>query len=188
MKKHILLLITVLLAAGIGQELIQNGDFEDSLNFWTVEFDNNQGTWAVTCSTSHHPDPDNEVLVYKYDRYYARIHQTVDVPNHNLRFSASAKLNAAHLSGTGYYAYSAVMLEYQNSGGTALGKTMIINKTANCNLQSTPTRHLIVVTSSDWEDYGFLLVDELANLSGVNPADIAKVSVHLESYGTGRSG
>ncbi len=188
MRKYVLFLLPIFLCVGFSQELFQNGDFEDSLDFWTIEHDNNQGNWAVNCSTGHHPDPDYEAYVRKYDRYYARIRQTVDVPNTDLQFSASAKLEATHLSGTGYYAYSAVVLEYQNASGVALGKTVIINKTPNCNLQNTSTQHLIVVTSSNWEDYGFLLVDELTHLSGVNPADIAKVSGYLESYGTGRSG
>jgi hypothetical protein len=188
MRKLILLMIPVLFVVTTGQELLQNGDFEDSLDYWTVESNNNEGSWSVTVGPAHHPDPDNEVYVHKYDRYHARIRQTADMPSLNVRFSASAKLNAAHLSGTGYYAYATVTLEYRNSSGGNLGRTMIIQKTPNCNLTNGPTQHLIVVTSADWEDYEFLLADELTNLSGVNPAEVARVTVWLESYGTGRSG
>ncbi len=188
MKKYVLLLLPMFLVIGLGQELIQNGDFENALNFWTTETNHNQGSWEVSRSTTHHPDPDYEVYVYKYDRYHARIKQVVDMPTTNADFSASAKLYSRHISGTGYYAYATVILAYLDASGTEMGKTMIISKTANCNLQSTPTQHLIVVTSTDWEDYEFNIADELGNLSGVNPSDVAKVCVYLQSYSTGRSG
>ena len=188
MKKHVLLLLTMFLVIGFGQELIQNGGFEDSLRYWTVEYDNNQGNWYVGRATNHHPDPDFEVYVQKYDRYYSRLKQAVNIPTTNVNFSASVKLYARHISGTGYYAYATLILQYQNSGGVQLGRTMIVQKTANCNLQSTPTQHLITVTSTDWEDYDFNIADELANLTGVNPALVAGITVHLQSYGTGRSG
>ena len=188
MRKYVLLLLPMFLVIGFGQELLQNGDFEDSLDFWTVEQNNNQGSWAANCSTGHHPDPDMEAYVYKYDRYFARIKQTVDIPNTNLQFSASSRLYARHISGTGYYAYAAIILEYVNSHGGLLGRTMIIQKTPNCNLGNTSVLHLIVVSSTNWEDYDFIIADELANLPGVNPAEVAKITVNLESYGTGRSG
>ncbi len=115
MSKCILLLLPVFLVIGFGQELIQNGDFEDSLRYWAVEVDSNQGNWAVNCSSGYHPDPDSEVCVHKHNRWYARIKQTAAIPSTDVDFSASAKLNAWHLAGSQNWAYSAIVLEYQNA-------------------------------------------------------------------------
>ncbi len=186
--KYLLLLLPMLLAVGVGQELIQNGDFENSLTHWTVEHNNNQGTWQAITGPGYHPDPDYEAYVYKYDRYYTRITQTVDIPSTMVKFSGSARLYAEHLSGSGYYAYATLTVQYLNSSGTELGKTMFACKTANCTMGSTATRHVVAVTSPDWEDYEFVVAGELMHLPGVNPGNVARIAVCLESYGTGCTG
>ncbi len=188
MLTAVLLTAGVLLTAAQGN-LLTNGDFEQPLTVgWSQEFDDSQGSYVITRDTTLQPDPDFEVRIYKYLRYYARLKQTVAVPGTNVRFSGAAKLVATKGPTSGYYAYAAIILEYQNAGGEVLGRTWIMKKIGDFNPQNTPTQHYILTISDVWENYGFVLADELANLPGINPRDISRVSVVVESYGTGASG
>ena len=187
-KACFFLLLSVFLTTGFGQQLVRNGDFEDSLNYWTLEVNNNQGSYSVKCDTVYQPDPDYEVRVYKSMRYSALLKQTVDLPSTNVQFSASAKLIATKGSSASYYAYAALTLQYRNAADSVLGNTMIVKKIGNYNPVSDSGRHVINVTSSAWEDYSFLLADELESLPGINPADVARVTIYLQAYGNGSSG
>ena len=188
MRNILLFLLTIFLVTGLGQELLRNGDFEDSLNYWTPVVNNNQGTYSITRDTSYQSDSDYEVRVYKSMRYSAGLAQTVDLASSVVRFSGSAKLLATKGSTAGHYAYAAIILKYLNAGDTVLGRTMIVKKVGSYNPRNSPILYIIPVTSNDWEDYELILADEIARLSGVNPADVAKVSVCLECYGTGSTG
>lgn len=187
MRKYLLILFALTLLAP-GQELIRNGDFEDGLEAWLEQFDNPQGTYEIAVDTIYHPDPDNEVRIYKYMRYFARLSQAVDIPGTDLLFSGSAQLRASKGSTSGYYAYAALILEYLDSDEQPLGRTMILNKVGTYDPQNTPTQSVHLVTSSDWEQYELALSDELARLTGISPADVTGINVILESYGTGASG
>jgi hypothetical protein len=183
-----LLIASVLLLTAYGQELIQNGQFEDNLTGWTVEYDSADGTWSVATGPDYQPDPDNEINVSKTMKYFARAFQAVDVPTTELEFSFSSRLFASFAGGSGYYAYATVALEYLNSSGDLLGRTMFVNKVGYDSLENTSTQHLMVVTDTIWQDYWTLVTDELASLPGVNPADIARARVVLEAHGNGASG
>ena len=174
--------------AGTDQELVQNGDFESELDYWTEEVNNNQGSHSITRSTSYRPGPDYSVRVYKYMRYFARLYQVVDIPSTDVRFSGQARLIASKGTANGYYAYAALILDYRNSAGGSLGRTMILKKVGSYFPENTPTQHIVNVTSNEWEDYSFSIADELDNLTGVDPNEVAAISVILESYGTGATG
>lgn len=186
--KKALLIASLLLAMAYGQELLVNGGFESSLTGWTVERDSQGGTWSVTTGPAYHPDPDNEVNVAKTMKYYARAVQTVDVPTTELEFAFSSKLLCSFAGGSGYYAYATVALEYLNSSGGLLGRTMFVNKVGYCSLANTSVQHLIPVEDTAWHDYWLLVSDEMAFLPGLNPGDLARVRVVIEAHGNGASG
>jgi hypothetical protein len=186
--KRAFLIVSALLASAFGQELIQNGGFESELTAWTVEYDSPDGEWTVTVGPEYQPDPDSEVCINKKMKYYAHASQTVDVPTTELEFSFSSKLFSSFAGGSGYYAYATVALEYLNSSGGLLGRTMVVNKVGYDSLENTSIQHLIPVTDSAWHDYWLLVTDELAYLPGLNPADIARVRVLLDAHGNGASG
>ncbi|MBN2537571.1 hypothetical protein JXB37_04785 [candidate division WOR-3 bacterium] len=190
--KIVFLLVAALVAAVPGraaaQELIRNGRFEDSLDYWTVEYNNAQGSWEVSAGPDYHPDPDNELYVMKSYQYYARARQAASVSSTELLFAGSARLAAMTGGTSGYYAYATLALEYQDAGGVLLGRTMFIHKAGSCTLATTPTQHVVEVDSGVWNDFELLVDAELDGLPGINRNDIARVAVVLESYGTGRTG
>jgi len=190
MTRVFVLLVCFFLVIGLGEELVQNGDFENSLSHWEVDYNNNMGSWQARVDTSYHPDSDHEVYVYKYDRHYAKIRQTVDLPSTDapILFSTSAKLYSRKISGSNYYAYATLTLLYLNSAGSSMGKTMIVHKTPLCNLQNTPEQHIIEAVSTGWEYYTFNIWDELANLPGVNAPEVAKIRIELEGHCTSQGG
>ena len=186
---RLILVLSAFSIAAFGQELVRNGGFEDGLAHWTEEVNNDQGSYEITRCTTYRPDPGYALRIHKYMRYFARLSQVVETPSPDrILFSAAAKLIATKGATSGYYAYAAVILEYQDAAGSALGRTWLMKKVGDYDPQSSPTEHYIFTSSDIWEDYTFLLSDELANLSGVNPAEVARVGIYLESYGTGSSG
>ena len=188
MRTITLSLLILTLGLATGQELLRNGGFEDSLNYWTVEYNSSSGSWDVSTGVEHQPDPDHELYVMKAYRYYARVVQTVDVSSTALLFSGEARLETTVGSASGYYAYATVTLEYKNASGTVLGRTMIIKTTPNCTLETTPTCRLHVVDTTRWAGFEMLIDDELDSLPGINRSDVTCVSVILESWGNGRTG
>lgn len=176
-------------AAGSGAELVQNGTFEDGTTGWVLAVDSTEGSWSAGAAPDHDErDPDCEALVWKLLRYSTSLSQTVSLPSLATRFADDARLVAYIAQDTTYYAYAAVTLEYQDAAGTALGRTMVLRQTDRSPLVSTPTRHLIFAPDEEWHRFGFVIADELANLPGVNPADVAKVAIRLNAYGTGIGG
>jgi hypothetical protein len=188
MHRAVLLLLILALGLGLGADLVRNGTFEGNLQYWNVEYDSpdSSGVWQVLIGTAYDPDPDKEVYIYKFNRNYARIRQTVTPTTLNAQFSASAKLLATELTGMGWWAYASVTIEYRGQFNVLLGRTMIIRKTPWCTIRDDSTRHLIVVTSDGWENYSFNLAEELLNLPGVNPNDIATIDLVLESVSIGQ--
>lgn len=186
MKKICLLAFSALLTVCLGQELVRNGGFEDSLQYWTRS--NEGGTSTVTLDPNYDPsDPDLEVYLYQYYASYTRLDQTINVPGPLVRFSASAKLEATTAGGAGYYAIASIILQYLDSADNNLGSTMIYRAYAYTP-QNTSTQHVIQAPSTNWERYEFLLADELTNLPGIDPAKVAKINIRLEAAGNGRSG
>lgn len=181
-------LLVLGLGTAVGQELIQNGRFEDSLDYWTLEFDNTQGSYEISAGPDYDPDPDNELYVMKAYKYYARARQTVSVTSTELLFAGSAKLSAMTGGTAGYLAYATMTLEYQDAGGALLGRTMFVHKAGDCSLATTSTQRVVEVDSGVWNDFELMVDEEMDQLTGINRNDVAKVSVVLEGYGTGATG
>jgi hypothetical protein len=182
----------VLLAAAAAlsaANLIRNGRFEDGLSGWDLRVDSVEGSWVAMTSPEFEPDIDREVLVEKLLRYSTTLSQSVALTTLDTRFAFRTRLYAYVVADTGvYHAYASVTLEYQDAAGTDLGRTMVLRKTARSPLVNTATRHLIPAPDEAWQAYEFVVRDELANLPGVNPAEVARVAVRLEAYGTGVGG
>lgn len=177
---HRLLLLLVCAVLGFSSTLLTNGDFEQDLSVgWTAQFLGQLTTDTIDRATTFDPDPDYELRVKKYDASYAKLCQEIDVPSTNLDFSVSTRLLAREYSASSpYWAAASIVLSYLNEAGTVLGETRIVHKSAHCPWTSTTTRHLIIAADSiNWYTYSFNINDELANLPGVNPVDIARVRV-----------
>jgi hypothetical protein len=187
MKKLLFLLLAAALAA-LGQELVQNGRFEDSLAHWTLDVDSTEGSWLAASGPDHDLDPDCEAYVWKLLRYRTRLSQTVTLATTVTRFAARLRLSAYIASDTDYYAQAALVLDYLDADSSLLGSTLIVRKTSRSPLTNTPTRHLIEPPDEEWHDFEFVIADELANLPGVNSADVARIAVRLDAYGTGVGG
>jgi hypothetical protein len=181
--------LALVAALGSSAELLQNGTFENGTAGWTLAVDSTEGSWSADARPDYDErDQDCEALVWKLLRYSTSLSQTVNLPSLATRFAGDARLIAYIAQDTTYYAYAAVTLEYQNAAGTALGRTMVLRQTDRSPLTNTPTRHLIFAPDEEWRGLGFIIADELANLPGVTPADVAGVVVRLNAYGTGIGG
>jgi len=185
--KSMIIICAVLLIAGAcslgrAQQLLVNGDFElDISTGWSIDSVEGMTPYYDTLDrdTSFNPDPGYEARVKKYDSAHAKLYQTVDVTTTNLAFGINAKLYAEELNQATTWAGAAIVLSYMNDSGAVLGETRICFKTIHCPWADGPTLHLIAAPDSNWIIYSFNVGDELANLPGVNPLEIAKVRVAL---------
>lgn len=189
MRVKITVVLLAAAAALYAANLIRNGRFEDGLAGWDLRVDSVEGSWVAMTSPEFEPDIDHEVLVEKLLRYSTTLSQTAALTTLDSRFAFRSRLYAYVVADTGeYHAYASVTLEYQDAGGSELGRTMILRKTAQSPITNTATRHLILAPDEAWQSYEFVVRDELANLPGVNPAEVARVAVRIEAYGTGVGG
>jgi len=176
--------LTLFVIIGIGSAgvLLTNGDFEQELSVGWLQFAQYQGASdSIDRATSFDPDPDYEVRVKKYCAGNMKLYQCTEIPTTDLEFSVYAKLYA-DVSSSSYWSAAAIILAYINNSNTVLGETRICYKTSSCPWSNSPTLHLIVVTDpNNWYNYSFNIADELTNLPGVNPSDIARIEVSLYS-------
>lgn len=157
-----------------------NGDFELPLsNGWQQS--SSGSSIIIDRATTYDPDPDYEAQAYKgAGSGYARLLQVVDIPVTDVDFSAKLKVYAYdNNADTLCWAAAALFVEYYNASGSILGTTRICMRTTPCPWINSSTCHLIVVPDSLWHNYSFNIEDELANLSGINPANVAKIGIAL---------
>jgi hypothetical protein len=168
----------------LGQELLVNGGFEQSLSTGWTSQQGGVGTVTFDRSTTYQPDADYEARDSLYDGPgWGRLIQTVTVPSAALSFSCSA--NPEVIGGLiTCWPASAICIEYRNSASVLLGETRYAKWGAGCTWASSSTLHLIDRNSQlGWEHYGFNVADEIAaNLPGVNPTQVARVSVSLYTW------
>jgi len=176
--KYILALLVLVAVLG-AQNLLVNGDFEQDLsNGWLID---SSGLYiTIDRGTTYEPDPDYEFHGEKGSGSgYIRVNQIVDISStDNFNFFIKTKLYAYdNNADTLTFAGAAVIIGYRNSSGVLLGETRICQFTAPCPWQNTTTCHLIIASDSLWHNYAFSLNSELANLPGVNPANVKKIEV-----------
>lgn len=181
--KQVVLFVALIVTGLLGQELLVNGGFEQSLSTGWVTQQGGVGMVTIDRSTGFHPDSDYEARDSLFDGPgWGRLSQTVTVPCAALNLSFTANMQIVGSSPT-CWAVAAVCVEYRNSASVVLGETRFYKHDSYCTWTSTPTLHLIDVTSYNWERYTLNIADELsANLPGVNPTQVAKVTVSLYSY------
>jgi len=161
---------------------LTNGDFEEPFTFTTGWLYN--GTYVDYCvnrGVNYDPDPDYEVYIHTHGGFfrYLKLYQTVDIPTTDLEFSVNAKLYAVTYCHPWSWAGAAVVVSYLDESNSVLGETMICYSIGPCPWTNTDTSHIIEVTDSLWYSYAFNIEDELANLSGVNQSEIARIQVAL---------
>jgi len=172
------LLIILPVAIISGEELLTNGGFEEPLNVGWTRIQSGSNI-IIDRNTGYNPDPDYEAYCYKGDGSgYAKLYQTVTIPTLDLTFQAQLRF-ITYASGGTAWAGAALVISYRNSGNTVLGQTRICNKTTYCPWQNTSTLHLIIAPIGSWNHFEFKILDELKNLPGVDPSQVAKISVAL---------
>jgi hypothetical protein len=177
MQKYISLLFVV--AFGSASVLLTNGNFEQDLSIGWVTAQSGYGI-TINRGTTYEPDADYEVyaLVDSSGGGCAKVYQTVDIPTTDLSFSIKAKMHAYDNNADALcWAGAAIVISYLDGTGNVLGDTRIYRMTDPCPWANSSTRHLISAVDTLWHTYSFNVNSELANLPGVNPASVKKVSV-----------
>ncbi len=177
-----ILILTCTICAAWSAVLLTNGDFEQDLDTGWHQSWHGQGIAdTIMRDPSFYPDPDYEVKVKKYDAAYARLYQTVNIATTDLEFSASAFIHAREFPPDSFqWASASIVLGYLDAQSGILGQSRIIHNTEDCPYVNTPTFHMVdVIDTLNWHTYSFNIDDELLNLPGVNPVDIAKIKVSL---------
>jgi hypothetical protein len=170
-------------------ELLTNGAFETPLaNGWLQELAGDQinpGFYTFDRG-NYDADSDTEGYARKYLHGSAFLCQMVPAPNLDIRFSVDARLfPQCQKNNFDYYSASAIALQYLDNNDIVLGTTRIYRGTMYCNWQNTPTLHLILAPDTvNWHRYSFDIRTELANLSGVNPAQVKRIKAGLYAHST----
>jgi hypothetical protein len=176
---HKYLIIFALCGLCSASVLLTNGDFEMDLTIGWQQVEG--GSYSViNRATTYHPDADYEA--YAKDQYgsYAKLWQVVNIPTTDLEFSVYSKFYAYdNNEDTLCWAGAAIVISYLDSYGQLLGDTKICRFTAPCPWTNTSTSHVILAPDTSWHLYSFNIDSELANLPGINSADISKIEVAL---------
>jgi hypothetical protein len=91
--------------------------------------------------------------------------------------SANVKLDAWDNGSS--WCGAALALCYRSANDALLGTTRICRISAGCPWSNTTVQHNIYASDTNWHSYSFTLEDELQNLPGVDPADVAKITIAL---------
>jgi hypothetical protein len=170
-------------------EFLVNGDFEQPLDVgWTDTVASEAGTFAFErADTFGQPTPGFAAKVTKYLARYASLRQTVDVPNLDLTLSFDGRFKIAGGSST-CWPVASLWIRYSDLSGVELGNTRICRSSEYSTWVSSDTVHLIEIsdTTGAWHNYSVNLKQELAaNLPGINPDNVKKVTVDLFAYDNG---
>jgi hypothetical protein len=189
MKRSIVALLLVALAGfGFADNLLVNGDFEESLSVgWTDTIVGTLGYGMFTWSdTLGQPSPGFAAAAYKTLLYYSSLSQTVSIPNTNVRFDFDGRLRIGGGSST-CWPTAAFMVTYFDGAGTSLGNTRIYLHDQYNTWVNSDTQHLIEATAPEvWTQYSLNVADELSgHLPGINPAGVAQLRFELFAYDNG---
>jgi hypothetical protein len=181
--KKIVLLLALTLALGFSQNLLENGDFEQDLSVgWSRD---TYGTTYIGRDVGYQPDPDYEALDSLYYYGWSRLYQTVDVPGVTLILDFWAKFEIYGPSSS-CWPVASVNLSYLDASNNVLGETRVYCHDQYCTWVPTSTLSLIEVTNPGWNQYTIDVAQELgANLPGVNPGEVSKVTVALSDTTAG---
>lgn len=178
MRKYLVLLSVLLLAAASGQELLVNGDFEAPLTTGWTQTQGGSGTHTVNRDTVYHPDPDFEAYVYQYDNPgWTRLSQSAEVPGPAVSLSFSVKLQ--HSTQTSCWPAAYFSIRYLDARDNLLGETRYYHSSV-APWSPSSTFHPVAVANQDWNDYAIEIPIELSqHLPGVNPGSVTAIEVAL---------
>ena len=189
MHRNISALFCLLALAGFGSadNLLVNGDFEQPLEVgWTDTVVGSTGLFSFTrADTLGQPTPGFAASVYKTLASYASLSQTVDVPGVDLTLQFDGKLEIGGGSST-CWPVAAFYIRYRDAAGASLGNTCIYLHDQYCTWANSDTQHLIDITSPGvWTPFTLNIASELANLPGIPPSSVSKVTFDLFSFDNG---
>ena len=191
MQRILLVSAFLLMLAGpvTASEYIVNGDFEQTLDVgWTDTTLNSAGSYAFErADTFGQPTPGYAAKAYKMLAKFASLRQTVDVPSVDLTLSFDGRLKMGGGSST-CWPVASFWVRYADASGVELGNTRFCRSSVYSTWASSDTVHLIEITDTTgaWNNYSLNLREEIvANLPGVNPDNVAKVTVDLFAFDNG---
>jgi hypothetical protein len=158
-------------------QCIVNGDFEEELEIgWQQHI--NCTSVVVMRTLYQDDDPDYELWTLVDNGVgEVSIWQRFPIPNLDLEFTAEIKVLA---SGSGQaWAVSGIGINYMDWNMDLLGRTLIGMLSYDCPWTESETFHIIEIFDSQWYSFEFNLNDELANLPGVDPQQIAYLEVEV---------
>jgi hypothetical protein len=176
MRKAVLLL-PLLLAFGLSQNLLTNGDFEQELTTgWTQ---NVYGVVTIDRGTDYQPDPDFEAKDSLYAYGWGKLSQIVDAPGIQLALSFWARFEIGAGSST-CWPVACVTVGYYDAANVLLGETRFYYHNSYCTWVPSSTLSLIEVTNPDWTQYNLDIAQELTqHLPGIAPGQVSRVEIAL---------
>lgn len=183
MQKFLIMILVI--GFSFASNFVTNGDFEQPVSVGWTEY--SPGSYGyIARSTSYNPDPDYEVCVRRQGSGglgsgYDWLTQTIEPPIPILEcdFSATVKLNATESGNGSNWAGAALCLNYLDATDVLLGTTRICRYSPGTPWSNSSTQHLIIAPNANWNNYSFDIIDELQNLPGVDPSEVAKLTVTL---------
>ena len=178
---HRYLILVLLVGLAMASNYVENGDFEQPFTVgWTEYSPSSYGYFAR--ATTYDPDGDYEAMGYRYATGgqgggYDKLYQKFDIPITNLTFSANVKAYAWDNGSS--WCGAALAVYYHNVNDAIIGVTRICRTSAGCPWSNTSTQHSIFASDTNWHTYSFNLETELGNLSGVDPEDVAAITVAM---------
>jgi len=182
-KTCLICLLGLAVSFAVGQELLENGDFEQDLSIGWTFTDSGAGTHTYDRATGYDPDPDYEAHTYQYDNPgWARLGQKVECPPGCI-LSLSFKAKFTELGGTSScWPAACFVVCYYDDAQVLLGETRYYYSTY-ATWTPSPTLSLYQASDQEWHEYTLETETELAEkLTGVNPEDVAYIEVALFSY------
>jgi len=179
----------MLAGPGLAGELLVNGDFEQALDVgWTDTVVNEAGLSRFErADTFGQPTLGSAAKVYKLLARYASLRQTVDVPNVDLTLAFDGRFKIGGGSST-CWPVASFWVRYADSTGLELGNTRICRSSVYSTWTKSDTVSLIEIpdTTGEWKNYTLDLSEELtANLPGINPDEVRKITIELYAYDNG---
>ena len=157
-------------------ELVENGAYEQPLS---VGWEENivGSSMYIQRLTTLDLDPDFEVRAYTNNGSgSASLSQKLCLPSLDTVFSANLRSSAT--DGNGAWCAAGMMISYLDAFSAPLGRTFLGARGAACPWENDDTFHIIRVGGT-WETLNFVIVDELVDLPGVDPSQVAQLEVSL---------
>jgi hypothetical protein len=173
----------LLLGAAAGQatplECVVNGDFEQELEVGWQQLDEATNA-AIARNADLDDDPDQELgLRFNNGVGEISVWQRFAIPNTDLDIATTIRARASGSGGA--WVAAGFRLGYLDRNMVVLGRTFIGRMSSDCPWFGSPTLHLVTSAHDEWEQYSFNLNDELANLPGVDPSEVAYLEVEVFS-------